>query len=102
MGFLATNASSVLGVKLFGTFCGILIIVDYILTVLILSPALCLYDKQIMDGSLSRFVSIQRRNKVLMKNENSSSDAKVADSYVNESLLQKLLKRYFNLLYAFR
>ena len=60
VGFFATNASGVAGLKLFGTFCGLLVAVDYVLSVLILPPALCLYDSLMMGDSPSRFVSIKK------------------------------------------
>ena len=88
--FFAANASDITCIKLFGTFCGLLVLVDYVLSVLLLSPVLCLYDRMMMRGSPSLFVSIQ---KIGVAKE-------TAPSYRN--IRDKILGNYIDFLYSFR
>jgi hypothetical protein len=43
--FFATAICPVAPIKLFGVFCGLLVVFDYIMNVLLVFPALCIYDK---------------------------------------------------------
>jgi len=107
VGFFATNASDVTGIKLFGIFCGLLIVVDYILSVLLLSPVLCLYDRMMMSGSPSRFVTFQKSQ---VMDINPSSDVQERDEEVaekatvekNKNLRDRFLGNYIEFLYEFR
>lgn len=107
VGFFATNASDVTGIKLFGIFCGLLIVVDYILSVLLLSPVLCLYDRMMMSGSPSRFVTFQKSQ---VMDINPSSDVQERDEKVtekvtvekNKNLRDRFLGNYIEFLYEFR
>ena len=107
VGFFATNASDVTGIKLFGIFCGLLIVVDYILSVLLLSPVLCLYDRMMMSGSPSRFVTFQKSQ---VMDINPSSDVEERDEEVTEkvtadthqNLRDRFLGNYMEFLYEFR
>ena len=107
VGFFATNASDVTGIKLFGIFCGLLIVVDYILSVLLLSPVLCLYDRMMMSGSPSRFVTFQKSQ---VMDINPSSDVEERDEEVTEkvtadthqNLRDRFLGNYIDFLYEFR
>ncbi len=107
VGFFATNASDVTGIKLFGIFCGLLIVVDYILSVLLLSPVLCLYDRMMMSGSPSRFVKFQKSQ---VMDINPSSDVQERDEEVtekvtvekNKNLRDRFLGNYIEFLYEFR
>ena len=106
VGFFATNASDVTGIKLFGIFCGLLIVVDYILSVLLLSPVLCLYDRM-MSGSPSRFVTFQKSQ---VMDINPSTDVEERDEEVTEkvtadthqNLRDRFLGNYMEFLYEFR
>jgi predicted RND superfamily exporter protein len=113
VGFFATNASDVTGIKLFGIFCGLLIVVDYILSVLLLSPVLCLYDRMMMGGSPSRFVTFQKSQVMVINpssNPSSSSDVQERDEEVNEKVTvekkknfrDRFLGKYIEFLYEFR
>jgi len=107
VGFFATSSSDVPGIQLFGAFCGILIMVDYILSVLLLSPVLCLYDMMMMTGSPSRFVTLQK-NRVM--DGNASSDALHKDEEVTKNVTadthqnfrDRFLGNYADFLYEFR
>lgn len=108
VGFFATNASDVTGIKLFGIFCGLLIVLDYILSVLLLSPVLCLYDRMMMSGSPSRFVTFQKSQ---VMDINASSDIQERDTEEvtkkvtvekNKNLRDRFLGNYIDFLYEFR
>lgn len=45
--FFATAICPVAPIKMFAVFCGLLIIFDYIMNVLLVFPALCIYDKEL-------------------------------------------------------
>jgi len=110
VGFFATSSSDVPGIQLFGTFCGLLIVVDYILSVLLLSPVLCLYDMMVMSGSPSRFVTLQKRQ-VMEGNASSDMDIEeVVDDEVTKKVTadtrqnfrDRFLGNYADFLYGFR
>lgn len=115
VGFFATNASDVTGIKLFGIFCGLLIAVDYILSVLLLSPVLCLYDRMMMSGSPSRFVTFQK-SQVMEGNASSDMDIEeevddkevtekvtaTSDTNQNNNFCDRFLGNYIDFLYEFR
>jgi len=102
VGFFAINASDVACIKLFGTFCGLLVAVDYVLSVLILSPVLCLYDSIMMRDPPSLCVSRQKMNVV---KENASSDQEEDEEVTvgtHRNFHDRILGRYSDFLYSFR
>jgi len=99
IGFFATNVSDIVCIKLFGTFCGLLIAVDYVLSVLLLSPVLCLYDIMMMRNSPSQCVS---RKKMKVVKENASSDSQEVVVGAHRNLRDRILGSYSDLLYSFR
>lgn len=99
--FFATNASDIGGMRVFGTFCGLLVVVDYVLSVLLLSPVLCLYDSMMMSGSPSLFVS------TLVKRKESRSDTiqeagDEATTKRHRNIRDRILGIYIDFLYSFR
>ena len=101
--FFATNASNFGGMRVFGTFCGLLVVVDYVLSVLLLSPVLCLYDSMMMSGSPSLFVS------TLVKRKESRSDTiqvqeagDEATAKRHRNIRDRILGIYIDFLYSFR
>jgi hypothetical protein len=48
MAFFATAICPVAPIKMFAIFCGLLIMFDYVMNVLLVFPALCIYDKVLM------------------------------------------------------
>ncbi len=107
VGFFATSSSDVPGIQLFGAFCGILIVVDYILSVLLLSPVLCLYDMMMMSDSPSRFVTLQKNHQLMERNA-SRSDVLERDEELTETaethqnFRDRFLGSYTDFLYEFR
>ena len=99
--FFATNTSDIGGMRVFGNFCGLLVVVDYVLSVLLLSPVLCLYDSMMISGSPSLFVS------TLVKKKESRSDAiqeagEEATAKRHRNIRDRILGTYIDLLYSFR
>lgn len=113
VGFFATSSSDVPGIQLFGAFCGLLIVVDYILSVLLLSPVLCLYDMMMMSDSPSRFVTLQK-SQVMEGNASSDMDIEeevddkevtkkvTAETHQNNNFRDRFLGNYADFLYEFR
>ena len=99
IGFFATNVSDIVCIRLFGTFCGLLIAVDYVLSVLLLSPVLCLYDIMMMRNSPSQCVS---RKKMKVVKEKASSDSQEVVVGAHRNLRDRILGSYSDLLYSFR
>jgi hypothetical protein len=102
VGFFAINASDVACIKLFGTFCGLLVAVDYVLSVLILSPVLCLYDSIMMRDPPNLCVSRQKMNVV---KENASSDQEEDEEVTvgtHRNFHDRILGSYSDFLYSFR
>src|SRR5210317_1436683 len=96
--FFATNASDIGFMRVFGTFCGLLVVVDYVLSVLLLSPVLCLYDSMMMSGSPSLFVS------TLVKKKESRRDAiqeagEEATAKRHRTMRDRILGVYIDFLY---
>lgn len=91
--FFALNVSDVACIRLFGIFCGLLVAVDYVLSVLLLSPVLCLYDSM-MNDSPSLFVSIQKKQ---VEHEEASMAVGT-----QRNLGDKILGTYIDFLYSFR
>lgn len=92
VGFFAANTSGVAAIRLFGTFCGLLVAVDYILSVLILSPVLCLYDSLIMGDPPSRFISIFNKRHLEEEGEEEGTVVQTRD------VRDCILRRYVDIL----
>ena len=55
--FFASTGMKVPIVASFAIFCGLLVMMDYVLSILILFPAICIYDRWLAQGSRSSWVS---------------------------------------------
>ena len=75
--FVPSAVIKVPSVSLFSIYCGLVVALDYVLCILLIFPALCLYDKWLKDGSNSFWLSFRcKRNKNgggEQPNENQSS-----------------------------
>ena len=99
MGFFSSMVSNVLAIKVFGIFTGTLVAVDYILSVLILSPTLCLYDEMVMKGSQSWLVSLQKSKQ---EDKHQRNEKRETTANTNEKRLNLLFGMYCDFLYTFR
>jgi hypothetical protein len=55
--FFASCVSSIAPIYCFAAFCGLMVIFNYVLNCLLVFPALCMYDRWLMKGSPSWFVT---------------------------------------------
>jgi hypothetical protein len=66
--FFATAVCPVAPIKMFAVFCGLLVMFDYFLNILLLFPALCIYDRAVQNSKgkkpncLLQFGSCRRKN----------------------------------------
>ena len=60
--FFASAIIKVPAVSLFSIYCGLVIALDYLLCILLVFPALCLYDKWLTNGSTSRCLRFERQS----------------------------------------
>lgn len=62
--FVSSAVIKVPSVSLFSIYCGLVVALDYVLCILLIFPALCLYDKWLKDGPNSVWLSFTfKRNK---------------------------------------
>ena len=93
--FFGSAICPVAPVKLFSIFCGLLISLDFVMDVLILFPAICIYDGY--RSSNNRLVSFGT-----CKSGSEGSDQEVDSSEQGASLIHRLLARYYGALHKFR
>ena len=94
--FFATAICPVAPIKCFVVYCGLLIMVDYFLNIILVFPALCLYDKWIMSGRANCFVSFCRKKDIQSDEESSEKDTD------NNVLIWRILDQYYYLLHKLR
>jgi predicted RND superfamily exporter protein len=97
--FFATSICPVAPVKMFAIFCGLLIMLDYIMCVLLIFPTLCIYDKALQAGRANCCISISccRRNQP--QGEGDEIDETTEEK---PSLIRRILFGYYNLLHKAR
>merc|ERR1712038_488986 len=90
--FFATAICPVAPIKCFAVFCGLLIVFDYALNVALIFPALCLYDKWMMNGKTNFCIVFCAR-----KEQNGKNDFESESS--QKSLIHRILSIYYKLLH---
>lgn len=94
--FFATMICPVAPILCFALFCGLLIMFNYIMNVLLLFPALCLYDIWLKNGSRNILTNFRCCSKPITEaNVLSQSDDK-------QSLIHRILSKYYNYLHKLR
>ena len=79
--FLASAIIRVPAVSLFSIYCGLVIALDYILCILLVFPALCLYDKWLCNGSQSFLLRFGSKQMTKVKDEHNKSRSAFILSY---------------------
>ena len=64
--FASTSVKSPI-IASFALFCGLLVMMDYVLSIVILFPAICMYDRWFAQGCRSRWVSFSSKKLVQVK-----------------------------------
>ena len=107
--FFATCVSPVAPIFTFAVFCGLMVIFNYVLNCTLVFPALCMYDRWIMNGSTSWFVTLPS-SKVFCKWKGGSNDIvqggkdiATRDSDISKYRpIQKRMEIYYGLLHRGR
>ena len=97
--FFGTAICPVAPLKLFSIFNGLLIMFDYFLCVLLMFPAICLYDKWTRRGH-NCFVSCHCCHRLEDHGENAFDGD--ANEEKSESLIRRILTKFYNVLHAGR
>ena len=123
--FFATAIAPVAPIRMFAIFCGLLIMFDYIMNVLLVFPALCIYDEAIMSakendrrpncciqfGRATEHTSSADEDvgntdveaaKEDAAEEESDQDANNKENEKKDSLIRTVLKRYYEILHRLR
>ena len=105
--FFATAISPVAPIKMFAVFLGLLVLFDYIMNMLLVFPALVIYDRNVESGSTSCcmiFGSCCRKKKRTDddddQDQNETGNDKGDDE--KESLIHRILSGYYTFLHKLR
>lgn len=93
--FFGSAICPVAPVKLFSIFCGLLISIDFVMDVLILFPAICVYDQY--RASQNYLISLDT-----CKSRSRDGIRNVESVAQGSSLIHRFLSRYYGLLHKFR
>ena len=96
--FFGTAICPVAPIRLFAIFCGFLVSFDYILCVLLVFPALCIYDRRVQSGTRNWFFACGCCN----KNVGTSDDDPNEGAEEKPSLIRRIMLNYYSLLHRFR
>ena len=100
--FFATCICPVPPILCFAVYCGLLIVFNYILNILFVFPALCLYDIWLQGGSRHFLIAIHA-NKGTARGDSNEADIEDPDEEKSKqlSLIHRVLKGYYSLLHRF-
>lgn len=93
--FFGTAICPVAPIKLFAIFCGLLIMFDYILCILLVFPALCIYDRRLQAKNANRCIACHG-----CRNLEGSSDDN--DDEDKQSLIRRILLKFYHGLHKMR
>jgi hypothetical protein len=102
--FFATCICPVPPILCFAVYCGLMIIFNYIMNILLVFPGLCLYDIWLRNGSKNCCVNICGRKAV---EEEDSEDLDIVEDPEHEepmkiSLIHRILSAYYTFIHRFR
>jgi predicted RND superfamily exporter protein len=93
--FFGTAICPVAPIKLFAIFCGLLIMFDYILCILLVFPALCIYDRRLQAKKANLCIACH----CCHNSEGSSDDD---DDEDKQSLIRRILLKFYHGLHKIR
>jgi hypothetical protein len=88
--FFATSITPVAPIFCFAIYCGLLIVMDYMLCVVLVFPALCIYDRN------------RHRSNCFLRCCHPSIEEQVEDSDEHPSFIRRILTAFYNLIHATR
>ena len=95
--FFATTICPVAPILCFAVFCGLLIVFNYFLNIAFIFPALCIYDRWLINGRSNFCIACCMKSK-----EEDDDEEMKSDDNKKESLIHRILTFYFILLHKFR
>lgn len=98
--FFATCICPVPPILCFAVYCGLMIVFNYVLNILFVFPALCLYDIWLQGGSRSCLISIGRKEGTATDSVD-ELDVEDPEKPTKLSLIHRILKVYYSLLHRF-
>jgi len=100
--FFATCICPVPPILCFAVYCGLMIMFNYILNILFVFPALCLYDIWLEEGSTLFLIAMDAKKRLAPVNVD-KADIEDPDTKKPEklSLIHRILKKYYSLLHRF-
>ena len=96
--FFATAICPVAPILCFAVFCGLLIAFNYIMNIALIFPALCIYDRWLINGSTNCLIACCQKRAT----DNDIEEVESADKTQKESLIHRILTFYFDILHKFR
>jgi len=102
--FFATTICPINALYCFAAFCGLLIVFDYIMNIFIVFPALCLYDKWLLEGRRNCCITFRKK---YITREDESGDLEINSEDADESeekksLIHRILGGFYYYLHKFR
>jgi hypothetical protein len=94
--FFGTAICPVAPIKLFAIFCGLLIMFDYILCVLFLFPALCIYDRRLQAGRSNCCIACH----CCKRREGQTDDENIIEE--KQSLIRRILLGFYGVFHRLR
>lgn len=102
--FFATCICPVPPILCFAVFCGLMIVFNYVMNILLVFPGLCLYDIWLQNGSTNRCINF--RWKKAPKEENIHNDVLIEDPEDEEpqklSFIHRILSHYYGVIHRLR
>lgn len=96
--FFGTAICPVAPIKLFAIFCGLLIMFDYLLCVLLIFPTLCIYDRKLQSGTSNCCVACH----CCKRTEGASDEEPDEDAEDKQSLIRRILLKFYHILHRIR
>lgn len=100
--FFATTICPVAPIYSFALYCGLLVMFNYILNILFIFPALCIYDTWLgKNGMRNLFIHCNRCSKSVFDERKIDSET-CENEEKSTSLIHKVLSFYYRILHTFR
>lgn len=95
LAFFATAICPVIPIKCFAVFLGLLVVFDYLMNILLVFPALCMYDQWTLAGKKSCCIHIERKKSGEMFSEDDQNQQKI-------SLIHRILSGFYKIIHRAR
>ena len=101
--FFATTICPVTPILCFALFCGLLIVFNYVMNMMLLFPALCLYDIWLMNGSRNVLVNCGCCSKSIFEDRGLEKEfTESGEVKENMSFIHRVLSFFYNFMHKLR